>query len=516
MKTQKIAAIDIGSNSIKLAVAEAAASNSFTITLQERERVRLGQETLRKRFLSPEAIERSAQAIGRLRQIADSRGADKILAVATASVREAQNAAEFVRAVEEKTGVCVEVLSSLEEARLIGIAAAHHFAAQKNNAILNVDIGGGSTELSLMRDGEPESLYSMKLGAVGLTERFLFSNPPKEKELKSLQNDIRTALERPTRELAGKRWQISSGTSGTILKLGGLTNFETAGAMKPVIRLDRLAALNEMLAKMPTEQRAQMPGVSPQRAEVIVAGGQILEGVMRALKIETLEPCPLALREGVLIDYLRKTETESLPPVPDVEDIKLRGVFAIGRRFGYEEKHALHVAFLAEKIFDALALNYDLDRHQRTLLAAAAILHDIGFHISHESHHKHSFYLIKHSEITGFTEAERNVIAHVARYHRRSMPKERHAEFMELNERDRRTVWRLGGILRLSEALDRSYRSCVRDLTFRRDKQDLVLEVFGDAACERELEAAELKKDMFETAFECRLKIARGGATANA
>jgi exopolyphosphatase/guanosine-5'-triphosphate,3'-diphosphate pyrophosphatase len=251
-----------------------------------------------------------------------------------------------------------------------------------------------------------------------------------------------------------------------------------------------------------------------QRAEVIVAGGQILEGVMRALKIHHLEPCQFALREGVIIDYLRKIETESLPPVPDVEDANLRGVFAIGRRFGYEEKHALHVASLAEKIFDALSLTYNLQRHHRTLLSAAAILHDIGSHISSESHHKHSFYLIKNSEITGFTEAEKEIIANVARYHRGSMPKEKHQDFMQLGANEQATVWKLGAILRLAEGLDRSYESHIRDIAFKGDKADLQLEVFSEAAVESELQAAEQKKDMFETAFGCRLEISRGSLSA--
>jgi len=514
MKNQKIAAIDIGSNSIKLVVVEAAASNSFTIILQERERVRLGQETLRKQFLSPSAIKRSTEAIARFCSIAESRGVDKILAVATASVREARNASEFVNQVFEQTGVRIEVLSSIEEARLIGIAAAQNFGLEKGT-LLNTDIGGGSTELSLMRDGSPDELFSMKLGAVGLTERFLFTNPPKEKELKALKNEIRSALERPTREMKGKSWRYSTGSSGTILSLATLLNFKTSengGVGKAAIQFKRLAALNEMLSKLKTEDRAKLPNVSPQRAEVIVAGGQILEGVMRAFKIQTLEPCAFALREGVIIDYLLKAETESRPPVPNVQDIKLRGVFAIGRRFDYEETHALQVADLAEKIFDALSLSYNLERHHRTLLSAAAILHDIGFHISHESHHKHSFYLIKHSEITGFTETEKQIIANVARYHRRSFPKEKHLDFIELNEKDRKTVWKLGGILRIAEALDRSYENCVRDIAFRRDKQNLVLEIFSPDLCERELEAAELKKDMFEAAFDCKLKISHHSA----
>lgn len=510
MKTQKIAAIDIGSNSIKLAVVEAAASDSFTIIVQERERVRLGEETLRKKFLSNDAIARSVEAIARFRSIADNRQAEIIIAVATASVREATNAADFVRAVEAKTGVRVEVLSPIEEARLIGIAAAENFN-QKKGTLLNIDIGGGSTELSLMRDGMPEKLFSMKLGAVGLSEKFIFSNPPKEKEIKALRREIHLAVERPRREMKNENWQISSGTSGTILNLAALLDPQAGGE----IQLKRLAGLNETLAGISTEERAKLPNVSPQRAEVIVAGGQILEGVMQGLKISTLLPCQFALREGVIIDYLRKIETESLPPVPDVDDVKLRGVFAIGRRFGYEEAHALHVAALAEKIFDALTLTYNLKRHQRTLLAAAAILHDIGSHISPESHHKHSSYLIKNSEITGFSESEKEIIALVARYHRGSLPKEKHLDFMNLSDAEKEVVWKLGAILRLAEGLDRSYESRIRDLSFRREKQNLVLEIFAAGSVERELEAVEQKKDMFEAAFNCSLKIASGSLSAN-
>jgi exopolyphosphatase/guanosine-5'-triphosphate,3'-diphosphate pyrophosphatase len=513
MKTHKIAAIDIGSNSIKLAIIEAAASDSFTVLLQERERVRLGQETLRKRLLSPEAIARSAEAIGRFRSIADSRRVETIVAVATASVREAANAADFVKEVEAKTGVRVEVLSSIEEARLIGIAAVENFGLKKGS-LLNIDIGGGSTELSLMRDSIPDKLFSMKLGAVGLTERFLFSNPPKEKELKNLHSEITLALERPQRELKNEKWQIASGTSGTILNLALLLNFQAGEKIE--IQFKKLVALNEAFSKITTEERAKMPNISLQRAEVIVAGGQILEGVMRALNIQSLELCQFALREGVIIDYLRKIETESLPPVPDVEDANLRGVFAIGRRFGYEETHALQVASLAEKIFDALALTYNLQRHERTLLSAAALLHDIGSHISTESHHKHSFYLIKHSEITGFTEPEKQIIGNLARYHRGSLPKEKHQDFMQLSETEKETVWKLGAILRLAEGLDRSYENRIKDIAFRRVKSDLELEIFSDGPIESELQAAEQKKDMFETAFGCKLEIVQGNLSSRA
>ncbi|CAN5613323.1 Ppx/GppA phosphatase family protein [soil metagenome] len=509
MKTQKLAAIDIGSNSLKLVIIEAAASDSFTVLLQGRERVRLGHETLKNRFLSDEAINLSAAAIAKFRSIAESREVDSIIAVATASVREAENAAEFVTEIEKRTGVRIEVLSSLEEARLIGVAVAQFFGAD-NNSLLNIDIGGGSTELSLMKNGEPHKLFSMKLGAVGLTEKFIFSNPPKTKELKNVQAEIVFALKQPMRKMEGETWKFSTGTSGTILNLATLLNFQTPEnqAGKSEIKLKKLISLNKMLAKIPLEKRAQLPVISPQRAEIIVAGGQILEGVMRAFNIQTLQPCAYALREGVIIDYLREIEAESLPPVPDVDDIRLRDVFAIGRRFGYEEAHALQVAGLAEKMFDALAPIYSLKRHGRTLLSAAALLHDIGYHISHEAHHKHSLYLITHSEMTGFSETEKLMIANIARYHRKALPKEKHADFMQLSEKDRKITARLGAILRIADALDRGYENHVKDIKFKLDKQNLYLKLVSNEDCTIERKAIEQKKDLFEFAFDCKLKVA--------
>ncbi|HEV7643393.1 MAG TPA: Ppx/GppA phosphatase family protein [Pyrinomonadaceae bacterium] len=508
MKTQRLAAIDIGSNSIKLAVAEAAASDSFTIIGREKELLRLGNETLQRHILSEEAISQSIQAITRFRDIAKTRGAERVIVVATAAVREAENSREFTLAVRKSTGLRVDVLSAIEEARLIGIAAAQHFQTSAGS-LLNIDIGGGSTELSLMQDGQPRKLFSMKLGSVGLTERFLGHDPPTPKEIKKLRAEIRAALERPVRELKGEKWEISSGTSGTVLALYACLNFQADPAAKtrPDISLKRLAGFNQLTARLTNAERGKLPTISPQRAEILVAGGQILEGVMEALRIKSVTPCEFSLREGVLIDYLREIETESLPPVPDVADPNLRGVFAVGRRFGYEENHALQVAALAEKIFDSLTSIYSFKRHQRTLLAAAALLHDIGYHIAHEAHHKHSYYLIKNSEMTGFSEAEKTIIANIARYHRSSAPKEKHAEFMALTEKEQSVVWKLGAILRLADALDRGYESRVREIKFAQKNGSLTLKLVSDENCESEYEAIEKKKDMFEQAFGCELVL---------
>jgi exopolyphosphatase / guanosine-5'-triphosphate,3'-diphosphate pyrophosphatase len=512
----KLAAIDIGSNSIKLVVVDAAASDSFAVLAREKEAVRLGHNTLREGHLSDDAIERAADCIKRFRSIAEARGADQVFAIATASVREARNAAEFIKEVEAQTGVRVEVLSGIEEARLIGIAAAQGCAV-KGASLINIDIGGGSTEISLVKDGSPEELFSVKLGAVGLTESYLASDPVKAKELRALRDAIRAALERPSRELRGARWQHATGTSGTILAIGESLRLRNTEALveqgaQPVgaeIVLSNLERFNQRVAGMSVAERKSLPAISGQRAEIIVAGGQILEGAMRALSINLLRSCDFALREGAIIDRLRAMEAESRPPVPDIADQRLRGVHAVGRRFGYEEAHARQVTKFAEIIFDSLALSENLTRHERTLLSAAALLHDVGYHIAHESHHKHALYLIKHSELTGFSEAERVVIANIARYHRGAPPKERHIDYAALNQPDRETVCRLSAILRVADALDRSHDSRVSDVRCTREGQSVHIQLRSDEDCDKEILTAEQKRDMFEQAFKCSLTFSR-------
>jgi exopolyphosphatase/guanosine-5'-triphosphate,3'-diphosphate pyrophosphatase len=515
----KIASIDIGSNSIKMVVVEAASSDYFTVLAREKEVVRLGHDTLREGYLSPAAIKRAADCLARFRSIAEARGAaEHLITVATASVREAANSAEFIQEVKERTGVSVSVLSSLEEARLIGLAAARG-CGQAGKSLLNIDIGGGSTEFSLVHDGVPAELFSVKLGAVGLTEWLISSDPVKAKELRALKEQIRAALERPSRELRGQAWQRTTATSGTAIAIGEALRLRRLRDISPdkrgvqpagaEITLKELERFNERMAAMNNSERRNVPGISAQRAEIIVAGGQILEGSMRALGIKNLQTCDWALREGVIIDYLGERDAETRPPVPDNLDPHLRGVHAVGKRFGYEEAHAHRVAAFAEKIFDHLAPHFKLNRHHRTLLSAAALLHDVGYHIAHESHHKHTLYLIKHSELTGFSESERDVIANVARYHRGAAPKERHTDYTALAQPDRETVWRLAAILRLADAFDRSHTDHVHDLHLERDADSLHIQLESAQNCHKEIWAAEQKREMFEQAFDYRLTIRR-------
>jgi len=307
----KFAAIDIGSNSIKLVVVDAAASDSFAVLARQREIVRLGHETLLKGYISREAIRRAAKCIRRLRSVADARGAESIVAIATAAVREANNSARFVEKMEKKTGVRVAVLSGIEEARLIGLAASHG-CSDTGVATLNIDIGGGSTEISVFRKGQPFTLLSMKLGAVGLTEQFLTSDPPRTDQLVQLRDYIRMALAKPARELHKHKWDAATGTSGTILAVNAALRLDsaesngTAAQKASIINLKDLTQLNAMLAVMNVTQRQTYAGLAIRRAEIIVAGAIVLEETMRALGIESLRTCAWSLREGVIIDRLRQ------------------------------------------------------------------------------------------------------------------------------------------------------------------------------------------------------------------
>jgi exopolyphosphatase / guanosine-5'-triphosphate,3'-diphosphate pyrophosphatase len=320
----KLAAIDIGSNSIKLAVVEALGGDSFTMIEQQREVIRLGHETLAKGYLGADAILRASDCISRFCTIAKARGAETIVIIATASVRAASNSAEFIRVVEEKTGVRIEVLSGIEEARLIGLAAAHA-CTPRGVTSLNIDIGGGSTEISIFRDHTPIVLRSVKLGAVGLTERFLKSDPAKPDELDALRAAIRSELESSASKLRAQSWDYVTATSGTAFTVGaalrrnsGAHNQQETGTTEGaavVIVLSELARLNAWLAAMSTSERRTVAGLSPQRADIIVAGSFVLEEVMRALQIDSLHTCDWALREGVIVDRLRAGSSSSVSSV---------------------------------------------------------------------------------------------------------------------------------------------------------------------------------------------------------
>lgn len=314
----KLASIDIGSNSIKLVVVESAAGDSFAVLASEREVVRLGQETLINRHISEAAIRRATECLKRFRAVAETHGAERIAAIATAFLREADNADKFSRAVEQETGLRVEVLSGIEEARLVGLAAAQG-CTERGLTSLNIDIGGGSTEISIFREGEPLKLVSVKLGAVGLTDRFIRSDPPASNELNNLRSEIRSALQPAANDLLQHHWDCATATSGTAVTIGAAFNGNST------ITLAELIRLNAKLASLTIAERRTIMHFAPQRADIIVAGAFVLEETMNALAIHSLRVCDWSLREGVIIDRLREWN-RSADSVASVTGEKIDGV----------------------------------------------------------------------------------------------------------------------------------------------------------------------------------------------
>jgi len=299
----KLAAIDIGSNSIKVVVVESSAGDSFNVLASDRETVRLGQETLVNKHISNAAMQRATDCLKRFRSLAEDHGSEQVVATATAFLREADNSAEFVRVIEQKTGLRVDVLSGIEEARLIGLAASHG-CTEKGVTSLNIDIGGGSTEISIFRDDEPVILRSINVGAVGLTDRFIRSDPPAPDELDAMRSQIRHSFDQANQELREHNWTSVTATSGTATTIG----VALSQVLPPTSTVVTIAQLKDLVAKL-TEltlaERRTVAGIPPERADIIVAGGVVLEEVMTALGIDSLRTCDWSLREGVIIDRLR-------------------------------------------------------------------------------------------------------------------------------------------------------------------------------------------------------------------
>lgn len=513
-----IAALDIGSNSLHLVIVETDQEKPFRVLASAKETVRLGRSVARDRKLSQAAINRAAVTIRKFQSSAKAHGAQEFIAVATSAVREAINRYEFIEQIEAESGIHIDLLSGIEEARLIALAVSVRHQQRSRQRMLVIDIGGGSTELAVTQNDEPAVLVSLKLGAVRITEQMITTDPISDKQLRRLRSELRAVIAPRAPEIKAVGFDLCFGTSGTINALsliamhrrlkagptgkGGVKHGEAA------ITFEEVRELNREMAEMSLAERVQIAPVNPSRAEIIVAGGQILEAVMETLGVDKLSVCDWALREGVIISHLiRRGTTITTSPARIERDPSLRGALALAARYQVDLKHAHRVAYLAQQLFDDLRPLHRLSSEHRRLLVAAAILHDIGYFISHTGHNKHSAYLIQNSEWTGFTAAELAIVSNVARYHRSSMPKLKHPYYAKLPTADRELVRKLAALLRVADALDRDHEGRVRDV--HSEIHDDVVRL--TAICSRASEAAswrvEERADLFNLEFGRRVEL---------
>jgi exopolyphosphatase/guanosine-5'-triphosphate,3'-diphosphate pyrophosphatase len=508
-----IAALDIGSNSIHLVVAETDREKPFRVLASAKEMVRLGRSAARDRRLSADAMERALTTLKKFRQKAEGYGASEILAAATSAVRDAENRQEFLARAAAEAGVRIDLLSGSEEARLIALAVSARVRARSRQRVLVIDIGGGSTELAVTQNSEPLALLSLKLGAVRQTQQFITNDPLSEKQLRRLRTELRAVIARHAPEITAAGFDICYGTSGTINALSRIAMHHHLQAKRTSRRagsftLDELRAINEELAPLTLAERAQAPGLNRARAEIIVAGGQLLEALLETLQVNEVNVCDWALREGLIVAHLARRSAAVMASAARLErDPSLRGALALAAKYQADVKHAQRSAFLAQQLFEALRPLHTLGGEHLRLLLAAAILHDIGYFVAPTNHHKHSAYLIQNSELTGFTAAELALIANIARYHRSSLPKAKHPYYSALPAEERAVVRKLAAILRIADALDRDHEGRVKGLTCEFGKETVRL----IAACTRASETAqwrvEERADLFSEEFGRKLEL---------
>lgn len=497
----RLAAIDMGTNSLHMIVVQVRADFSFEVVDREKEMVRLGAGGLDGRSLTPDAMHTALQVLAKFKRIADSHGVEEIVAVATSAVREADNGSEFLRGIRHETGIRARVISGTEEARLIHLAAGYGVGST-DEVLCVIDIGGGSVEITRGRSGTLEQGRSFKLGVIRLTERFVKSDPLATRDERKLVRHIEDALGEYLDRLVAKGCGRVVGTSGTALSLAAIALAEDGRVADAPVRNQRVSAkavhrVRKRLVEATLEGRLRVPGLEPRRADIAVAGAILLDTMLRRLNAAELTLCDLSLREGLVLDYIAR-HRERIEQADRYPDVRRRSVIELAERCNYAAAHAAQIARLCGWLFDATRGAHGLTDREREWLEYAALLHDIGVHISYEAHHKHSFYLIRHGDLRGFEPQEVDIIALIARYHRRATPKKSHDGYSDLTRAQQRVVQSLAAMLRLSEGLDRSHAQSVAGLTLVDEGKDAVLQIKGTGDVELEVWAAARQAEPFQ------------------
>ncbi|MEQ1787604.1 MAG: Ppx/GppA phosphatase family protein [Acidimicrobiales bacterium] len=504
--SETLAAVDIGTNSLHGVGARMTPGDAgprFEILEREKEMVRLGSSAGDMRELADDAIDRAVAALARFRQVAEVHDAP-ITAVATSAVREAENREVLIDRAWAEARVHVNVISGVEEARLIHLGVLQAVPVFDRRLLL-CDIGGGSTELLVGQRGEVVAARSLKLGAIRLTRRFFDGKLMHPGALDACRRHVRSTIAPFAREVRRLDVEVAVGSSGTIATLAEMAVLRATGARPRSVsnltltaaQLDALVA--ELAAAPSTEARAELAGLDIGRADIILAGAVILEQVVHELGLDELVVSDFALREGVLLDTWQRRHGGSLH---HLSDLRRQSVLNLAELMDEDLPHSAQVARLALELFDATQPRHRLGDDAREILEAAALLCNVGMFLSHAQHHKHSYYVIRGTDrLSGFNDEEVERIALVARYHRKSEPRPKHAEFAALRADTQQEVSVLAGLLRVAIGLDRNHAARVASLEVQdvddrlvvtvtpAPGEDISLELYAASARARLLEA---------------------------
>jgi exopolyphosphatase / guanosine-5'-triphosphate,3'-diphosphate pyrophosphatase len=502
----RVGAIDVGSNAIRFLAAEFTSLSEYTVLAEERVPVRLGHDVFLTGRLTEDAMAAGAQAIASFRAQMQALGIDDYRAVATSATRESRNGEEFLARVRGEAGIELEVITGSEEARLVYLAVRHRVPFG-DDAWMSVDLGGGSVEVSLVDATGILWSESHVMGSVRLLEELSVAGEEPGRFQRLLREYTETlripdmAQQRPPMGLIA-----TGGNAEALAKLSGADAARGSVATLPV---PALRSAIEMLGRMSYRQRVEQLGLREDRADVILPAAMIYERVAMLAGVDEILVPAVGLKDGVLIDLVEDLATHQAH-----EDRKDRqavaGAVQLGRRYQFDEAHALHVADLAGSLFTQLQAVHRLEPEDRRMLLAAAVLHDIGIFVGYKKHHKHSLYLVANSEIPEFTPREIDIIANVSRYHRKGVPAPEHDAFTRLAPEDQEKVRKLASLLRIADALDREHRQAVRAVkaTPTRSKLRLELDVDGDGDLLLERWSLRRKGGLFTDTFGLEIDLA--------
>jgi len=503
------AAVDIGSNSVRLKIARLVRHRLSEIH-EDREVTRLGESVFRSGFLSPEAIASTVKVLRRFHRAVQNVGVESVRVVATSALRDARNSQAFLEWVRSATGWHVEIISGLEEARLIHLGLVSSLRINAS-PLLMVDLGGGSCELTISAGGHIRSTISLPLGAVRLTNEFLPQDPPRKADMLKMRGFIAREIERTADRIKRTRPKVVMATSGTAESLAAVCHglYKTKGARAAAVSRTQMARIAKLLSRQSLEERRKLPGVGPRRAEIVVAGAAVYAALLERCQLGGFRYSPLGLRDGLLAqmaaEYDRSTRSGR-----QIESERWDSIRAAVEHYRVDMEHALHVRQSAMHLFSALRSVHHLPPEYAEWLSAAAMLYEVGDYVNRNGRHRHTYYIISHSEILGYTPEQRRIIGAIARYLGKSQPAPGDGPMKLLPSADQDCVPKASLLLRLARALNLSRSGAVRRVrvNVRDGEVRLGLVTRPRSPADLELWAVEKEKNYFREVFGRELSVA--------
>ncbi|MCZ8239192.1 MAG: Ppx/GppA phosphatase family protein [Leptospiraceae bacterium] len=513
MKEKNLAAIDLGTNSFHMLIVKVRQDGSYESIAKEKEAVRLGSGSGDYEEIDEAAMNRGIACLKRFKVIADSHKAE-VFAIATSALREALNRDVFLKKAKKEAGVHIDVVKGQEEARLIYFGILQGLPVYKKR-ILMVDIGGGSTEILIGEGGDVLFSQSLKIGAVRLSERFFTKETMELTDIQRCRFHIEAYILPLVAEIQKWKPEVIIGSSGSITSIGSmvlalrsekrdrLNGFEFEASELRKIR-ESLDAANTL------KKRSKIPGLEEKRADIITAGSLILDEIFKHFNLKKMMISDYALREGIVYDKIKNWKRYESRDFHSLDNIRTKAIRSISNLYPQGKEHSEHVTHLSLRLFDEMLGLHNLGTHEKEYLEAAALLHQVGLAISHSAYHKHSYYIIRNSEhMVGFSNSEIEIIALIARYHRKSIPKPKHEEFKILSPEEQSLVKKLASILKIADALDRSLKKNIMDVSvsMSETKVELILLPRKKADPHLEIFSLEENKDLFEHTYNRKLSI---------